>query len=218
MLITKLQLKKAGVRDNELNLYYPYIYEFSLKYNINTIQRIQALFSNILYESNFLKSMLENLNYKTPNNLLKIFPKYFNKNNVHLYLNNPEKLANKVYANRMGNGNEESGDGWKHRGIGPLQLTGKNNHLAFGKSIGVDFIQNPDLLRTPKYMIESAFWYWESNKLNLRADKITLAKTDKEKTELYKSIGSYINRGTFSGTPIGWVDRDNIRKKLEQYL
>jgi putative chitinase len=86
------------------------------------------------------------------------------------YHRNPEKIANKVYADRMGNGDEASGDGFKYRGRGLIQLTGKDNYRACGDALGVDLVENPDLVSSPQYAALSAGWFWDKNKLNQFAD------------------------------------------------
>ena len=139
------------------------------KYEINTSLRLAHLFAQLHHESN-LKPISENLNYSS-DGLLKIFPKYFTKDTVKDYARQPEKIANKVYANRMGNGDEKSGDGWKYRGRGFLQITGKSNYQVLSKDTGIDFVNKPDLLLTEVNSLVSALWFWKKNGLNQLADK-----------------------------------------------
>lgn len=115
------------------------------------------------HESGDFKHTTENLNY-SEQGLLKIFPKYFNSDTAKLYARNPEKIASKVYANRMGNSDEQSKEGWKFRGRGYLQITGKNNYKLFGNFIGHDLINNPEAVATI-YPLESAYWFFNVNKL-----------------------------------------------------
>ena len=105
----------------------------------------------------------ENLNYSA-DGLLKIFPKYFDKALALSYARNPQKIANRVYANRMGNGDESTGDGFKFKGRGYIQLTGKSNYAEFSKYIGEDCLTNPDLVSV-KYPLESAAFFFTKNKL-----------------------------------------------------
>lgn len=134
------------------------------------IDQIATFLANIMHESAGLTVMSENMNYGREG-LLKVFPKYFNVKNVDQYVRQPQKIANYVYANRMGNGNVESGDGWKFRGGGPLQLTGRRNYEGFtgwvnSKSISdIDFVKNPEEIRKLPFGVLSAFYYWESNRL-----------------------------------------------------
>ena len=149
-------------------------------YHINTDLRLAHFFSQLEHESN-LKPISENLNYSA-NRLLVIFPKYFTKDSLDknnkvvkgtatLYARKPERIANRVYANRMGNGNEQSGDGWKYRGRGFIQLTGKDNYRVLSKDVRIDFLENPDLLLEEANAMISALWFWNKNKLNDLADK-----------------------------------------------
>jgi len=101
------------------------------------------------------------------------------------YAENPEKIANKVYAGRMGNGTEESGDGWKYHGRGVIQLTGKENYVNFGSAVGIDLISNPNCLVDPRYAALSAGWFWNKKGLNDLADK-----------QDYKTMTERINGGT----------------------
>lgn len=138
------------------------IKKLGAKYNLTTIQ-LAHFAGQLSHESFDFKITSENLNYSAER-LLQVFPKYFNEKNVILYARKPIKIANRVYANRMGNADENSGDGWKYRGRGYIQLTGKNNYLAFSKFIGEDCIQNPDLV-SQKYALESAIWFFFENKI-----------------------------------------------------
>ena len=132
------------------------------KYNLTTIQ-LAHFAGQLSHESFDFKITSENLNYSAER-LLQVFPKYFNDKNVILYARKPIRIANRVYANRMGNNDENSGDGWKFRGRGYIQLTGKNNYSAFSKFIGEDCVQNPDLV-SQKYALESAIWFFFENKI-----------------------------------------------------
>jgi putative chitinase len=138
-------------------------------YGINTPLRIAHFMAQIEHESG-LKPIAENLNYSRLR-LTQVFPKYFKDMATALmYANKPEMIANRVYANRMGNGNERSGDGWKYRGRGFIQITGKNNYLLLSKDTRIDFIENPDLLLQEANAMISALWFWQTNDLNRHAD------------------------------------------------
>ena len=136
--------------------------KLGVKYNITTIQ-LAHFAGQLAHESLDFKIVSENLNYSAER-LLQVFPKYFNDKNVIIYARKPIKIANRVYANRMGNGDENSGDGYKFRGRGYIQLTGKNNYSAFSKFIGEDCVQNHDLV-SQKYALESALWFFFENKI-----------------------------------------------------
>jgi putative chitinase len=142
-------------------------------YGVNTPLRLAHFFAQIDAESG-LKPISENLNYSSQG-LRTTFLKYFPTVEIaNKYARKPEMIANKVYANRMGNGNEASGDGWKYRGRGFIQITGKDNYRLLSKDTRVDYVNNPDwLLREADSMI-AALWYWKSIKANAHADKDNL--------------------------------------------
>ena len=132
--------------------------------------RAAHFFAQTSHETGGFKAFSENLNYSAQG-LQGIFGKYFPGNLEESYARQPEKIANRVYADRMGNGNEASGDGWKYRGRGALQLTGKANYEAFAKYLGHnEVLENPDLVAT-KYAFESAMFFFERNKLWTICDK-----------------------------------------------
>ena len=148
--------------------YYSYIEQYCEKYKINTVERISHFLAQVNYESGYMNYIVENLNYSSKQ-LLKVFPKYFKTiDEAKEYEYKGEKIANKVYANRMGNSSEASGDGWKYRGRGLIQLTGKNNYLKFSKWYNDSkiFVDSPDLLLQPQFAVLSAFFYWDVNNLN----------------------------------------------------
>lgn len=148
------------------------------KYQIDTPLRQAAFMSQVAVESAGLTIFVENLNY-SKEGLLKVFGKYFNASNVDTYVRKPEKIANKVYANRMGNGDESSGDGWRYRGSGAIQLTGKTNQSTFAKAINKPLDQLHDYLVSPIGAIDSAGWFWKTNNLNSAADKDDIVKVTK---------------------------------------
>lgn len=139
------------------------------KNDITTPLRMAHFFSQLDHESN-LKPIIENLNYSA-SGLIRIFRKYFTDLEAIQFQRQPEKIANRVYANRMGNGNEASGDGWKYRGRGFLQITGKENYQKLSKATGIDFVNNPDLLLQEANSMVAACWFWNTRKLNVLADK-----------------------------------------------
>ena len=138
-------------------------------YGVNTSLRLSHFFSQISHESG-LKPISENLNY-SEDGLLNTFGKYFNKTTAKLYARKPEKIANRVYANRMGNGNEASGEGWKYRGRGFIQITGKENYFRLANDTDIDCLKNPDLLLEEANAMISACWFWKLKNLNKLADK-----------------------------------------------
>jgi putative chitinase len=143
--------------------------EVAEKFKINTPLRLAHFLSQCSHESGGFKVFQENLNYSA-DGLKKIFPKYFPGNLSESYARNPEKIASKVYGGRMGNGPESTKEGFKFRGRGALQTTGKENYKRLGDFLGVDLISNPDLVAT-KYPLASAAFFFDSNKLWSICDK-----------------------------------------------
>jgi putative chitinase len=151
-------------------------------YEINTPERVAAFVAQCAHESGGFKFLKENLNYKAPS-LRKTFGKYFPDDAIaNDYASRPNKqeaIANRVYANRMGNGDEASGDGFRYLGRGLIQLTGKNNYTLFAAAIDTPLEQIPEYLQTFEGAVQSACWFWEQNNLNQWADKkdiMTLTK------------------------------------------
>lgn len=141
------------------------------KYNIDTAKRQAAFIGQCMHESAGFRTLEENLNYSAKA-LMTTWPSRFpNEEMANQYARNPEKIANKVYGGRMGNADESSGEGWKYRGRGIKQLTGKENYERCGFGLGVDLVNNPDLLLEPKYAALSAGWFWNKHGLNDLADK-----------------------------------------------
>ena len=139
------------------------------KFGITNVLRLAHFLSQCGHESGGFKAVNENLNYSA-DGLKKIFPKYFPGNISESYARNPEKIASKVYGGRMGNGDEASKEGWKFRGRGYIQLTGKANYTAFDKLVEEDILANPDLVAT-KYPLASAAFFFQSNGLWSICDK-----------------------------------------------
>ena len=139
-------------------------------YGIDTPQRVAAFIAQAAHESGNFTALHENLNYRAET-LRKVFPKYFPTDALaQQYAHNQEAIANRVYANRMGNGPEESGDGYRYCGRGLIQLTGQQNYQNFADSIETPLDQIPDFLQTFEGAVQSACWFWENNNLNQYAD------------------------------------------------
>lgn len=134
------------------------IYE---KFSITNTLRVAHFLSQCAHESSGFKSVYENLNY-SPSGLKRVFSKYFPGSLNESYAHKPEKIASRVYGNRMGNGDENTGDGYRYRGRGYIQLTGKSNYARFARFIGEDVVSNPDLVAT-KYPLASAAFFFNSN-------------------------------------------------------
>lgn len=148
-------------------------------FEIDTPKRISMFLAQVGHESGGLTKLHENLNYKAAR-LVQIFPKYFKDVDPNDYGGKPEAIANRVYANRMGNGSEDSGDGYRFRGRGAIQLTGKSNYTACGNDLEVDLIGNPDWLETPEGAIMSAAWFWDQHDLNDYADNADVTMVTKK--------------------------------------
>ena len=148
------------------------------EFGITTNLRLAHFLAQCALESTGFTATLENLSYSAQR-LLQVFPKYFRGVDPNDYARNPEKIGNRVYANRMGNGDEASGDGFKFRGRGYIQLTGKNNYTSFSQFVGEDCVANPDLVAT-KYPLASAAFYFNSNNVwaicDRGADDATVTK------------------------------------------
>jgi putative chitinase len=140
-------------------------------YDINTIPRVAAFLAQTAHESGGYRAIKENLNYKAES-LCKVWPRLFpNMDIARQYAQQPEKIANRAYGNRMGNGPEESGDGWKFCGRGLIQLTGKDNYTRYAQSLEISLDEASEHLTTFEGCVQSAAWFWEANNLNVLADK-----------------------------------------------
>lgn len=194
MMITLDNIIAAGVKPDVARQWLAPIQVTCEKFQINTKYRIAAFLAQCAHESGGFTMLEENLNYRAatmancwparfaeqeadPNKPGKTRPKLDAKGakiptKVALALEkHPEQIANIVYSNRMGNGSVESGDGWKYRGRGLKQLTGKDNYTRCGAGISADFVAHPELLLEPQYAALSGGWFWSSNKLDVFADK-----------------------------------------------
>ena len=176
----------AGVKQATAQKWVDAVAAACQEFNINTPQRIAGFLSQCAHESGGFERLQENLNYSA-DGMAGIWPRRFavlgpdkkpvkkdGKNQPNKFAlalhRKPEMIANVVYSGRMGNGPTESGEGWKYRGRGLKQLTGKDNHRACSEGLGVDLVANPDLLLEPVYAARSAAWFWATNKCNNFAD------------------------------------------------
>lgn len=161
------------------------------RFSINTPLRASHFIAQCKHESGSFLLTTENLNY-SQQGLMSVFPKYFpSPDTAKAYARQPERIANRVYASRMGNDDEASGDGFRFRGRGFIQVTGKNNYIAFSKSIDEAIVlENPDIVATGKYRSLSAGWFWNQNGLNSIADK---GSDEKVIQEVTKKINGGLN-------------------------
>jgi len=182
MELTKEQLKQLLPKNPYIDQWHHALSQLLPDYEINTPQRIAAFLAQCAHESGGFLFLKENLNYKAAS-LRKIFPKYFPTDELaNQYASKPNKaeaIANRVYASRMGNGPEDSGDGYRYCGRGLIQLTGKDNYTFFAGSLGISVEEAAEYLQTFEGAAQSACWFWESNNLNQFADKgdiVTMTK------------------------------------------
>jgi putative chitinase len=182
MELTLQQLKQLLPKNPYVEHWHNALAQLLPDYEINTPQRIAAFIAQCAHESAGFTALKENLNYK-PATLRKIFGKYFPNDAIAAEYcsrsNKQQAIANKVYANRMGNGDEASGDGWRYAGKGLIQLTGKENYTWFAASLGITVEEASEYLLTFEGAAQSACWFWETNNLNQWADKgdiLTLTK------------------------------------------
>lgn len=173
-ILSKSQLKAImpSASDENIDKYIEPLNKDLQAYGINTKLRIAHFIAQIAHESGSFKFSVENLNYSAKA-LRGVFGKYFPTDELaEQYARQPEKIASRVYASRMGNGDEASGEGWKFRGRGLIQLTGKDNYTQLGASIGQDLVSNPDSLsQNADTAVKAACWFWDGRKLNGYADQ-----------------------------------------------
>lgn len=173
--MTSEQLAKLGINPDWL----PWLQKTCDRYSINNVNRQSAFLGQCMHESNSFKVLQENLHYSA-NGLKAVWGSRFPTDEIaNKYANHPDMIANKVYANRMGNGDEESGDGWRYRGRGIVQCTGKDLYKTLSDALNIDLIADPDLLMEMPYAVMSAGWFWNKKGLNALAD----AKDYKEMTK-----------------------------------
>ena len=178
-MLTNKQFKELFPTASNVDSWVFAINTLTEKYKITGVDLAQFL-AQCGHESGGFTVFTENLNYSR-DGLLKIFSKYFDVKSAEIYARNPMLIANRVYANRMGNGSEVSGDGWKYRGRGPIQATFKNNYAAFSQWYFEDdrCVKNPDLLLDPMVSVAFVCWFWTTNKISafaLKEDTVAVTK------------------------------------------
>ena len=178
-IITQEQLAQMVPGNPYIDHWYEALEQLLPDYDINTPQRVAAFVAQCAHESGGFKFLKENLNYKAES-LSRVWPKYFKDPVIaKQYAHNQEMIANRAYGGRMGNGPEESGDGWKFCGRGLIQLTGRSNYQSFADSIETDINDIPEYLQTFEGAVQSACWFWENNNLNKWADAGDVEKMTK---------------------------------------
>src|ERR1041385_5851403 len=201
---TAPNLNLAGLGGKVPQMVIDQIPETAAKFGITTNLRLAHFLAQCALESMNFTAVVENLNYSAPR-LVQVFPKYFRNVDPNAYARNPQKIGSRVYANRMGNGDEASGDGYKYRGRGYIQLTGRNNYQAFSGFIGQDCVANPDLVATT-YPLASAAFFFNSNNIWRICDQ---GSSDATVTAVTKAV----NGGTH-----GLADRLQYFKKFNKAL
>ena len=171
MIITDNQLKQILSHNPDYASWLDLLNSSLTRNNIDTTNRIAAIFAQAAHESAEFTRLHESLNYGAAG-LLATWPARFTPETANQYARQQEKIGNKVYANRMGNGDEASGDGWKFKGRGIFQLTGRNNYQVCSMDLYGDdrLLINPELVETPDVALETACWFWNKNQLNTFAD------------------------------------------------
>lgn len=170
-ILTRAQLAQLIPGNPYVDYWYSAMERCLPDYDINTPQRIAMFVAQCAHESGNFRVLKENLNYRAES-LMKVWPRHFPSLDVaKQYAHNQEAIANKAYANRMGNGPEESGDGWRYCGRGLIQLTGKINYQNFAMSIETPVEEVPAYLGTFEGAVQSACWFWEANNLNQWSDQ-----------------------------------------------
>lgn len=168
---TEQKLQKIIPKNPYVEHWFEALNEILPEYNINTVPRVAAFLAQCAHESAGFTALRENLNYKAES-LMRVWPRYFpDAATARRYAHNQQAIANRAYANRMGNGPEESGDGWKFCGRGLIQLTGRDNYQNFADSLEIDINEASEYLGTFEGAVQSACWFWEDRNLNSLADK-----------------------------------------------
>jgi putative chitinase len=217
-MVTEDSLKQIMPKLPDVARALPPLQSAMSEFEVNTPLREAAFLAQIAHESAELTRFVENLNYGA-NGLMATFSRYFpDTGKAKQYERNPEKIANYVYANRIGNGGEASGDGWRFRGRGPIQITGRDNYAKYGGLLSVDLVNNPDQAATPEVGFRIAGVYWRQNGLNELADAgmietITERINGKQKLGLAERIEYYTRAKVALGVPAsrGVLEPESVR-------
>lgn len=210
-------LSKAGCALKEAKLWAPYFAKYAKQYKLTTAKRIAAFLANVMIESQYLRVLRENLRYSAKG-LSNTWPNRYGVNGKKGVPNakalelagKPQAIANHTYANRMGNGNEASGDGWKYAGKGPIQVTGKDNFVRFLKANNLPLDTHPDRLMEPELGTIASMHFWDSNNINRYADI-----GDFDGTADLVNIG---RKTTKQGDAHGFASRQKIYFELLPFL
>ena len=161
-----------GVRPETAGLFAPHLFDAATKWEVS-VAALPMFLAQLAHESALFERLVENMNYTSPQQIMQTWPKRFKtKTAAMAFVRHPERLANYVYADRIGNGDAASGDGWKYRGRGLIQITGKDNYRAAGEALGLPLLEEPELLEEPAHAAAAAGWYWSFHDLNRHAGDI----------------------------------------------
>ena len=165
-------LLSMGVRPETAGLFAPHLYDAVVKWGVS-VAALPMFLAQLAHESALFERTVENLNYTTVAQIRKTWPRRFPSNaSAAPYVRNPQRLANEVYGNRLGNSWPASGDGWKYRGRGLIQITGKDNYRDAGEALGLPLLEEPELLEDLVHAADAAGWFWKSHGLNRFASNI----------------------------------------------
>lgn len=210
VVITEAQLKVLAPKCQNTTEWVVMLNKHLPIYSINTPRRIAAFLAQYLYETSGFTKLVESTNYTSVERLMEIFPKYFPSTTIaKCYVGKPINIANRVYANRYGNGDEWSGDGSLYRGRGLCHLTFKDNYKAFAKASGVDVVKSPELLEKPDCAVRVGCWYWDNRKLNLEADRAFGDGLPEAVKRITKAVNGGLN---------GYAERLALHKKALEVL
>ncbi|MGG5288855.1 glycoside hydrolase family 19 protein [Pseudomonas shirazensis] len=196
MPITEQQLLQVLPKARPVaGIFLPALNRAAARWKVDSRLRLAAFLAQIGHESGQLRVLVENLNYSAEA-LVRTWPSRFTAQTAPAYARQPEKIANRVYGGRMGNGPESSGDGWRYRGRALIQLTGRDNYRAAGAALGLPLEDQPELLEQADHAAQSAAWWWAKHGLNELADAGRI-----------QDIGSIINTGKPGRVPHGAAER-----------
>ena len=165
-------LDAMRVRPETAALYAPHLHAAAVKWGVS-VAALPMFLAQLAHESALFERLVENMNYTSPQQIMRTWPKRFKtKTAAMAFVRHPERLANYVYADRIGNGDAASGDGWKYRGRGLIQVTGKDNYRDAGEALGLPLLEEPELLEEPVHAADAAGWFWKSHGLNRFASNI----------------------------------------------
>ena len=165
-------LLSMGVRPETAGLFAPHLFDAATKWEVS-VAALPMFLAQLAHESALFERLVENMNYTSSQQIMQTWPKRLKtKTAAMAFVRHPERLANYVYADRIGNGDAASGDGWKYRGRGLIQITGKDNYRDAGEALGLPLLEEPELLEEPVHAADAAGWFWKQRDLNQLSSNI----------------------------------------------